>query len=108
VDEIEPRLPEGVTLLRLPAGDYAAACSRLKTSIEQQQPPDLVRVRLHDPRGELLEAVQRAGVARWRSGPVWAKRGAEPISMLPTFSVALWAADKIPAPPRPRPAFRIG
>ncbi len=107
-DEIEPRLPEGVTLLRLPAGDYAAACSRLKTSIEQQQPPDLVRVRLHDPRGELLEAVQRAGVARWRSGPVWAKRGAEPISMLPTFSVALWAADKIPAPPRPRPAFRIG
>mgnify|MGYP006940528018 FL=1 len=107
-DEIEPRLPDGVKMLRLPAGDYAAACTRLKTSIEQQRPPDLVHVRLHDPRGEMAAAVRDAGVARWRSGPVWIRRGDSPVTMLPAFSVAMWAADKIPAPPRPRPAFRIG
>lgn len=107
-DEIEPRLPEGVTMLRLPAGDYSASFTRLKTSIEEQRPPELVRVRIHDPRGEMVTAVTRAGTARWRSGPVPVKRGAEPIAMLPAFSVALWAADKIPAPPKPRPPFRIG
>lgn len=106
-DELEPRLPESVPLLRVSAADWAASCTRLKTSIEQQQPPDLVRVRLHDPRGELLGAVQQAGTARWRSGPVFVKKGAEPVTMLPAFTVALWAADKIPAPPRPRTAFKV-
>jgi hypothetical protein len=107
-DEIEPRLPDGVTMLRLPAGDYSAAFSRLKTSVEEQRPPELVRVRVHDPRGEVATAVQRAGVSRWRSGPVPVKRGAEPIAMLPAVAVSLWAADRIPAPPKPRPAFRVG
>lgn len=107
-DEIEPRLPEGVSMLRLPGADYGASCMRLKTSIEQQQPPELVRVRLHDPRGEFADAVQHAGVARWRSGPVWVKASEQPISMLPAFSVALWAADRVPAAPAPRPRFKVG
>lgn len=107
-DEIEPQLPEGVTMLRLPAGDYSASFTRLKTSIEEQRPPEMVRVRVHDPRGEMVSAVQRSGLARWRSGPVPVKRGAEPMAMLPAFSVALWAADRVPAPPKPRPVFRVG
>lgn len=106
-DEIEPRLPEGVTMLRLPAGDYAGAFTRLKTSIEQQRPPELVHVRIHDPRGEFVEAIKAAGIARWRSGPVPIKRGAEPMAMVPAASVALWAADKIPEPPKPAAVFRV-
>lgn len=106
-DEIEPRLPEGVKMLRLPGGDFAAAFTRLKSSVEQQRPPELVHVRIHDPRNEFADAVKASGVARWRSGPVPVKRGAEPMAMVTAMSVALWAADKIPEAPRPAPPFRV-
>lgn len=106
-DEIEPRLPSGVEFRRLPAVDYAAACGRFKSTIEEQSPPEIVGVWVQDPRGEIETAALAAGLARWRSGPVFIRHGDEPVTMLGAAAVALWAVDKIPAPPAPVRPFRV-
>ncbi|MFT4295632.1 MAG: hypothetical protein QM582_09500 [Micropruina sp.] len=107
-DEIEPYLTElGIDLLRLGSADLAAACGRLKSSIEQQHPPEQVGVRVQDPDGSIEAAVLAAGVTRWRAGNVFVRTGTEPISMLNAAAVALWCVDKVPAPPAPRRPFRV-
>lgn len=98
-DEVAPYLEDlGIELLRLPAADFAAAQGRLKTTIEQQDAPERVAVRLQDPRGEIEAAALAAGVSMWRSGPVFRRVGDEPVTMLPAAAIALWIVDKIPAP----------
>ncbi len=107
-DQVRVDLEElGVDLRLLSAADVVAAAVRLKTSIEQQT-TEVVKVRILDPRGEFLAGVQAAGMARRAGGFVWVRRDSTPCTMVSAASAALWAVDKIPAPPADRRPFRIG
>lgn len=95
-DELERM---GVDLLRLPAGDYAAACARLGDEIEAPIPTVAIR-----GEKDLLDAVHAAARRRLSGGAAWDRRGEDPITTLVAHTLALWGADHMTAAV---PRFRI-
>lgn len=78
-------------LLRIPAGDYAAACARLQDSLNEAIPTVM-----HRGEVELTKAMQAAAKRRLSGGFAWDRRGEDPITALTAQTLALWAADHMP------------
>ena len=94
----------GVEVLRVPAGDYAAACRRVSDGIEQ----DGSVVWTDDEQGHLVAALRGS---LWRNlpsgGRVWGASGGAAVTALPAGTLAVWAADHLPEEAAELPPFRI-
>ncbi len=89
----------GVELLRLSGAEYAAACNRYESELLADPP-----MATHDGDPEVTAAMRAAGRRNLGGGKVWAKRGDAPIVALGSNTLAVWAADHMPAEV---PRFRI-
>lgn len=95
----------GLDLLRLSSSDYAAAVTRFNDGIVQVDGSDPSVSWNGDP--EFLKAVEAAHRDRRAgSGLVWGSSG-DPIVVLESHTLAVWAADHTPAVEQPARPFRI-
>lgn len=93
----------GVDLVRLSQTDWVAACARFSdeiTDVAEGAWPTVT----HDGDPDLLAALQQAGRL---PGKPWHSETGEPITVLDAHTLAVWAADHLPAVEQPARPFRI-
>lgn len=97
----------GLELLRVPSGDYAAACARFDDEISDVAEGGRPTI-THNGDPDLLEALRAANRdRRLGSGRAWGSETGEPVSTLESHTLAVWAFDHMPMPEQPARPFRI-
>jgi len=86
--------PDRLSLLKVPAADYAAASSRLYAGLVDGSESTI----LHDGKvsSALSDAIRAAQLPDSRIGAGWVQAGTEPIAAVEAASLAVWAADHVP------------
>jgi phage terminase len=85
----------GVELLAVTASDYAAASQRLYAGVAEGESPMV----FHDGAvsSSLTDAMRAAALPDSRVGSGWTQAGTDPVAALEAASLAVWAADHLPA-----------